>query len=162
MVRGGHGQKIDMHSFAWLEYPEEPNGVTQFTGLKQSWSSILPPASAAALFPVSGIKKQDDALGGCDLISRAIEMDKADGGDATETQLEFILKWLAFVLCCKEATVGLQALLRTVKDLLTLLLERQRQLSDAEALVIIPFLLEKASNAKVRILVVTNRHRFQC
>ena len=66
------------------------------------------------------------------------------------TQLGYILKWICFVLCSKEATVGLQALLDLILELFGLLTERRLELSDSECLVLIPFLVEKAGTAKGR------------
>jgi len=152
LSRSCNSQRITFHPVSWIEFPEEPNVTIHLNALKQAWSSVLPPSSAAALFPSSGIRKQDDALQGCDVLTRAIEMDKVDGCAVTASQLDMVLRWLAIVLCCKEATVGLQAILQVLQNLLSLAIEHNRQLSDAEALVIAPFLIEKASNAKVRVM----------
>jgi len=134
----------------WPEYPEEPQGSSLLGSLKKCWSPFLPPVTVATLFPSSGIRKQDDAQQGCDLLSSAVDLDRSSGGDATETQLDFILKWLVFVLCSNESTVGLQVLIPVIKDLLLLLREKSRQLSDSEALEFVPFLLDKASVTKVK------------
>jgi hypothetical protein len=137
---------------SWVEYPEEPTGLAQYTSLKQSWSSILPPSTAGLMFPPSGIRKQDDAQSGCKALVRAVEIESSSGGETTESQMDFILKWLVFVLCAKEATVGLQELLSTVKVVFDHWINRRVHLGDADALTIVPFLIEKASNAKVRCL----------
>jgi len=136
---------------SWPEYPEEPQGSSLLAELKRSWAPLLPPVSLNTLFPSAGIKKQDDAKVGCQLLSRALDVDRSCGSNVAEDQLEFLLLWLVYVLCSKETAVGLQALLLFTKELLSYLLERSRQLSDKEALVLVPFLLEKASIAKVGV-----------
>lgn len=45
-------------------------------------------------FPDSGIKKQDDAHSGCDLLKRAVALDRSENENATESQLDLILKWV--------------------------------------------------------------------
>lgn len=139
---------------SWLDYPEEPTGVAQFVSLRQSWSGILPPSTVATLFPAAGIKKQDDAQPGCDLLIRAVELDASSGDRAIETQTDYILRWLVLALCSKDATVGLHAILNTAKVIFSFLMERRRPLTDAEALVIVPFIIDRAGNAKVRLLNV--------
>jgi hypothetical protein len=139
---------------SWLDYPEEPTGVAQFVSLRQSWSGILAPSTVATLFPAAGIKKQDDAQPGCELLIRAVELDASSGDHAIETQTDFILRWLVLVLCSKDATVGLHAILNTAKVIFTFLMERRRPLTDTEAHVIVPFIIDRAGNAKVRLLNV--------
>jgi hypothetical protein len=137
---------------SWLEYPEEPTGEVQFVSLRQSWSVLLPPSTVSALFPAAGIKKQDDAQPGCDVLIRAVELDVSSGVDAIETQTDYILRWLVLVLCSKDATVGLQAILSAARVIFKFLMERRRPLTDAEALVIVPFIIDRAGTAKVRFL----------
>jgi len=134
---------------AWPTFPEEPN-APMVAGLKKSWSASLPAPSAAILFPQTGIKKQDDAQEGCELLENAIELDSEGASDVVESQFDHILKWISFVLCCKEATVGLQALLSLIQKLFSFLIANQRELSEKEVGIIVPFLIEKASNAKGR------------
>lgn len=136
----------------WPEYPEEPNGAMILGNLKKSWAAILPPTSVTALFPNSGIKKQDDGLSGCSLLGRALRVDIEQDGSVVQEQLELIQKWIAFVLCSKETTVGLQALLSLVNELYAFLAGSKRNLTESEASVLAPFLIEKASNAKVSCL----------
>ena len=134
----------------WPEYPEEPLGSDIFNQLKRGWVPILPPTSEASFFPAGGIRKQDDGKGGCELLSKAILMERAGEGEgAIEEQLELIFRWMAIVIYSKEHTVGLQALLSSMSDLFVYLQEIKYELSDSEALLLIPFVLEKASLAKV-------------
>jgi hypothetical protein len=147
---------------SWVEYPEEPTGLAQYTSLKLAWSSVLPPSTAGLLFPPSGIRKQDDAQAGCKEIVRAVAIDSSSGGDTTESQIDFILKWLAIVLCTKEATVGLHELLSTVKAVFDHLIVRQLHLGDVDSLILVPFLIEKASSARVRFFSSPCQIPFLC
>ena len=126
--------------------------LAHFSNLKKYWST-LPPTSSSALFPNSGIKKQDDAMKGCDVIASAVLIDRSGDTDAVENQLDPIQKWIVFVLCSKESTVGLQSLVGMIKSLFSFLLDIKHELTDSESLVLLPFLLEKASTAKVSPLL---------
>ena len=139
-----------LRSMTWPEYPEEPLGSDIFNQLKKAWSPILPPASASSFFPAGGIRKQDDGHAGCDLLVKAILMERAGDGVAVEEHLFFILHWISLVLCSKEHTVGLGALLTASSDIFSYLQEIKYELSDSEALLVVPFILEKASLAKGR------------
>jgi hypothetical protein len=151
ILRGGTRAQAPV---SWLDYPEEPTGAAQYASLRQSWSGILPPSTVATLFPAAGIQKQDDAQSGCNLIVRAVTLDASSGTQIVESQTDFILRWLVLVLCSKEATVGLHSILTTAKVMFTFLMERQRPLTDTEALVIVPFIIDRAGNAKVRLLTL--------
>jgi hypothetical protein len=135
----------------WTEYPEEPHGSI-LENLKRGWALILPSSSVTALFPNSGIRKQDDAKSGIELLTRAISVDRRSGSVAVVDQLDVILKWLMFALCSKESTTGLVDILALWKDLFCYLLEVQHELSDSEAIETVPLLLDKASGAKVGCL----------
>lgn len=138
----------------WPEYPEEPSGSSSFSSLKKTWSHLLPNASVDALFPKSGLQKQDDAEAGCALISRGVEL----ANDADDTvvfdQLDIICKWIACALCSRENTVGLQTLLTLLSDVFQCMISREVQLSDPEAAVLLPILLEKATASKSRFRIM--------
>lgn len=135
-------------SVIWTEYPEEPHGAI-LEDLKRYWASILPPSTVSALFPTGGIKQQDDAKNGCKILTRALSADRSNGSTVVEEQLDLVLKWITFALYSKETTTGLPDILSVLNDLLTYLMESNREFSDAEALETVPFLLEKVSGAKV-------------
>ena len=135
-------------SVIWTEYPEEPHGAI-LEDLKRYWAPVLPPATVSAFFPTGGIKQQDDAKSGCKILARALSADRSSGSTVVEEQLDLILKWITFALYSKETTTGLPDILSVLIDLLTYLMEINRELSDAEALETVPFLLEKVSGAKV-------------
>jgi hypothetical protein len=136
----------------WPEYPEEPLGPSLYNGLKKAWSPLLPPESTKKLFPDGGIRKQDDAMDGCELLSRAIVMERSGEEFAIVEQFGLLLKWTVYILCSKESTVGLQALLSFFSDLFDFLRETKYELSDSEALTVVPWIFDKASVAKVRSL----------
>jgi hypothetical protein len=135
----------------WPEYPEEPQGGSIYGNLKKAWSQIISSSSVSVLFPPSGIKKQDEAQAGCELLVSALEADRSEGNAFVGDQLDLVMKWVTYVACSRETTVGLQSLLGLTKDLFSYLLQLKHELSDSVALEIIPYLLEKASNAKVRL-----------
>jgi hypothetical protein len=144
---GKHGAGM-IRSIIWTEYPEEPHGSV-LENLKRSWAPLLPPSTVNALFPTSGIRKQDDSKPGLEAISLALSMDKTGGGTTFMDQLDVILKWLMFALCSKESTTGLVDILAICKDIFGFLLESRRELSDSEALETVPLIFDKASGAKV-------------
>lgn len=137
-------------TMVWPEFPEEPLGSAIFGNFRKYWTVVLPPKTASDLFPSSGIRKQDDAIDGIEVLSRALEIDRSSDPSIIEQQLEPVLKWISYVLCSKEVTVGLQALLSLTSDLISFLVERKRELSDSEAIAIVPFIFEKASISKGR------------
>ena len=144
--------KAALKSMTWPEYPEEPSGSLVLNALKRAWSPLIPVDSTKQLFPDDGIKKQDDAMAGFELLSRAIVMESAGEGCAIVEQFNFIWKWMTYVLCCKESTVGLQSLLQLASDLVDHIRRLNYELSDSEAMTFVPHLFDKASTAKVRFL----------
>jgi len=137
-------------SIMWPVFPEEPHGSV-LGNLKRFWAPHLPAATASVLFPSTGIKKQDDAKDGCELLTHALAIDRSENTVIVEEQLDLILKWTIFALCSKESTTGLQDILALAKNLFEYMTEIRRELTDSEALETVPFILEKAGNAKVRI-----------
>ena len=142
-----------LKSMTWPDYPEEPSGSLVLNALKRAWSPLIPLDSAKQLFPDDGIKKQDDAMAGFDLLSRAIVMESAGEGCAIVEQFNFIWKWMTYVLCCKESTVGLQSLLQLASDLIDHIRKLNYELSDSEAMTFVPHLFDKASAAKVCVFI---------
>jgi hypothetical protein len=132
----------------WPDYPAEP-GSTSLKTLKKSWAPLLPSSSTSALFPPSGFRSQKDALGGCDIISSAIALSKEADDVVIINHLDLIMKWLACAICSRGDTVGMQSLLNLMVDLFALLRDQQYQLSDVEASFLLPYVLDKASAAKV-------------
>lgn len=148
--------KTIARGIVWPEYPEEPQGSTIFGNLKKEWSQIISASSIAVLFPLTGIRKQDEAEGGCVLLRDAVTADRYQGTIHVRTQIELVVKWIAYALCSRETTVGLQSILSLAKDIFSYLLDSRDGLSDAVAMEIIPYLVDKASNAKVRLQVNTS------
>lgn len=134
----------------WPDYPEEPSGSSSFSSLKKIWVQLLPTTSVDALFPKSGLQKQDDAEAGCELISQAVQLANDDDDTVVFDQLDIICKWIACALCSRENTVGLQTLLNLLSDVFQCMKSKDVQLSDAEAAILLPILLEKASASKGR------------
>lgn len=139
----------------WPEFPEEPTDSMFLANLKKYWAPLLPVTSVDVLFPGNGIKKQDDGKEGCNLLSRAIAMERSGEGEALIEQLEFVLKWLTCVLCSRESSVGQQALLSLLLELFDFVKRCKYELSDADAAIIVPYLYEKAGFSKVRFISPT-------
>jgi len=136
----------------WPEHPEEPNSPGQLNALKKMWSRSLPNRSVAALFPAGGIKKQEDAMGGCALLCKAIEKDRAGKEEAIVDHIDVIFMWTSYALCSRESTVGLQPLITLLMRLFSFLEDHEYKLSDSEAYILLPHIFEKTSIAKVRPL----------
>jgi hypothetical protein len=143
----------------WPDFPEDPSSSSYYSGLKKAWSSLIPQESIKALFPDTGIRRQDDAMEGCELLKRAIVDERSGEDHAVLEQLNLILKWSVYVLSRKESTVGLQELLSFFADLFMFLKENKYELSDSEAATLLPFLFDKASAAKVSLEKKYAEHR---
>ena len=134
----------------WPEYPEEPNSFEHFASLRKNWLHLLHPI-ANNLFPDKGLRKQEDAIPGLKIIEQAIDATSHDNSDSSIIdQLDLILKWLVCAICSREHTAGLQAILSLLLKLFEFLVKREYQLTDFEASILLPHVLEKASIAKVR------------
>lgn len=151
--------KAAVRAMSWPEYPEEPSGSLLFSSLKKAWAPLIPSEAASKLFPEKGIKKQDDAMEGFETLSRAISVDKAEESGYVMEQFGFIWKWIVYVLCCKESTVGTQGLLKLLAAVVDHIRNTSHELSDSESTLLVPHLFDKASAAKVRI-VTGDSHPF--
>merc|ERR1740136_50149 len=135
----------------WPEYPEEPSGSDTLHALRKIWSPILPSQSISILFPSGGIVRQEDASVGCELLSHALTLLQANGEEnILIDQLDLVNRWLAFAICSRESTVGMQALISFLLKLFSILRHKRYQMTDAESGMILPYLLEKAGAAKGR------------
>ena len=137
----------------WPEYPEEPTSAA-LNSLKKVWSQLLPTSSVEVLFPKKGIQKQEDAVAGCDILSLAIKVARKEESENLIDQLDLIHKWLMCGICSREHTVGMQSLLSLLLELFSFMKEQTYQMTDVEASILLPHLLEKASIAKVRVVEV--------
>lgn len=152
--------KIPEISDPWPEYPEEPN-TNSIETLHVLWRPFLTSASALNLFPTVGIKKQDDAIQGCNLLKGAITWDLDNHEQIVIEILGFVLRWISIALCARETAQGLNIILSTIQDLLSYLGDKQYKLGESEITIIVPLLLEKASTAKVSKVIATSRLKFR-
>ena len=127
----------------WPEYPEEPDGTATLQTFCKSWSQLISTASIQVLFPNSGIRSHEDAVGGCELLSRSIEY-----SESFLLQLDLIFKWAACALFSRDHTSGLRSLLAMLQLLLRRLSELSYVIQDSEATILLPSILEKAGVAK--------------
>lgn len=135
----------------WPEYPEEPSNQERFQTLKKTWSHIISASTIDILFPPDGMRKQEDAIPGVELIDQSITMMSDNLDDAIIIdQLDLIIKWLVCGLCSREHTAGLQAILNLFQNLFSYLIGKTYQMTDFEASLCLPYILEKASTAKGR------------
>lgn len=136
----------------WPEYPEEPTGGPTFSALKKKWAQLIPSVSLEFFFPAGGLQKQEDAANGCYLLQRSIFLSKQDNSDTLFLdQLDLVNKWLAYAICSRESPVGLGPIIDVMVDMISLMLSSNYQLNDVEAMVLLPYLVEKAGTAKVCI-----------
>ena len=134
----------------WPEYPEEPTGGSAFTALKKKWSQLIPSVSLEFFFPSGGLQKQEDAANGCYLLQRSIFLSKQDASDTLFLdQLDLVNKWLACAICSRDSPVGLGPIIDVIVDMISLMLSSNYQMNDVEAMVFLPYLVEKAGTAKV-------------
>ena len=134
----------------WPDFPEEPSNQSLLMVLNKAWSSCLTPFAVSELFPQEGIQKQDDAMAGIKVLSSSLTMEGRNGPNyLVLDHIDMISKWVAFSLCTRENTVGLQCLLKFLRDFLSFLKSCNYRFNDSEAGVLFPLLLEKASLAKV-------------
>lgn len=138
----------------WPEYPEEPTGGPTFIMLKKKWSQLIPSVSLEFFFPPGGLQKQEDAANGCYLLQRSIFLSKQDTTDTLFLdQLDLVNKWLACAICSRDSPVGLGPVIDVLIDMISLMLSSNYQMNDVEAMVLLPYLVEKAATAKVCIIV---------
>jgi len=135
----------------WPDYPEVPTNVSLLNYLKKLWSPALCPSSQIALFPLNGILRQDDAIDGIATLERSLDDESDSIADSLQDHLELVCAWLSFILCCRENTVGLQALLSFVHKLFCYLMMSDIRLGESDIPRLVPHLLEKGSIAKVRV-----------
>jgi hypothetical protein len=134
---------------SWPEFPEVPSGK-DYLMLRKGWACYLPPNSVSLLLPQAGFSKHDDAVSGIEILSEAVKAEKTDlNVTVTVDFLDFIFKWITIVLCTRESTTGMHAILSLVLDLFQVLQTREYILADSEATILLPHLLEKGSAAKV-------------
>eukprot|EP00984_Skeletonema_dohrnii_P004885 scaffold1721_cov119-Skeletonema_dohrnii-CCMP3373.AAC.3 len=132
---------------SWPEYSEEPSGDT-LQALRKAWALFIPSTSIDVLFPQSGLRTHDDCMSGCDLLSKAIGYSRDNNDSSLLEMLDFIFKWAACAVLLRDHTSGFRKLLSTILDLFKRLDELSYVISDGEALLLLPYLLDKAGVAK--------------
>lgn len=133
------------------EYPFEPSVDDSFEYLKKAWFPFLPSLSIEKLFPLKGFKTQDDAASGVDLLLRAIN-NCVDNKEETILidQLDLIIRWFVIALCCRESTSGMESLMTFLEQLISTLQSQRYELSDFEASLLLPYVIDKAATARGR------------
>jgi len=133
------------------DYPFEPSSDESFECLKKSWSPYLPNQSLETLFPIKGFKTQDDAASGVDLLSRAHNTCVDNGEEyILIDQLDLIIRWFVIALCCRESTSGMESLMTFLEQLISTLHNQSYELSDFEANLLLPYVIDKAATARGR------------
>jgi hypothetical protein len=136
---------------SWPEYPEEPSSDS-IQALRKSWASYISSSSIKVLFPQSGMRSHEDCMDGCDLISRAIAYSRENGDSSFLEMLDFVFKWVACALLLRDHTTGFRKVLSLILDLFKRLgeLSSQNEITDDEAMLLLPYLLDKAGVAKAQ------------
>ena len=137
----------------WPDFPEQPTHALAFSMLKKNFAPLLSTSALPQFFPAAGMKKQDDALLGCQLLCSAIEYERNNdlANSPILDLLDMLLKWLACAFVAKDNTSGLEQLLTSTTMLCDFLLSLNYELTDVEARAFLPILVEKAgANNKAR------------
>lgn len=127
----------------WPLYPEDASGNVTLQTVHKSWSQTIPAQSIQVLFPNGGLRSHEDAVGGCELISRSINC-----SESFVNQLDLIFKWTSCALLSRDHTSGLRSLLSMLQLMFKRLREFSYVMQDSEAIILLPYILEKASVAK--------------
>ncbi len=145
------GQRLAMlgKGDSWPEYSEEPSSDT-IQALRKSWSSFIPSSSIDVLLPQSGLRTHEDCISGCDLLSKAIGYSRDNDDSSFLELLDFIFKWATCAILLRNHTSGFRKLLSTIRGLFERLDELSYVISDAEALLLLPYLVDKAGVAKLQ------------
>lgn len=134
---------------SWPEYSEETSGDT-IQALRKSWALCIPSPSIEVLFSQSGLRTHEDCINGCDLISKAIAYSRDNSDSSFLDMLDFIFKWASCAVSLRDHTSGFRKLLSMILDLFKRLDELSYAISDGEALLLLPYLLDKAGVAKLQ------------
>ncbi len=134
---------------SWPEYSEEPSSDT-IQALRKSWSAFIPSSSIDVLLPQSGLRTHEDCISGCDLLSKAIGYSRDNNDSSFLDLLDFIFKWATCAILLRNHTSGFRKLLSTIHVLFERLDELSYVISDAEALLLLPYLVDKAGVAKLQ------------
>ena len=134
---------------SWPEYSEEPSSDS-IQALRKSLAELVPSASIDVLLPQSGLRTHEDCISGCDLLSKAIWYSRDNDDSSFLEMLDFIFKWAACAILLRNHTSGFRKLLSTILELFERLDELSYAISDGEAHILLPYLLDKASVAKVQ------------
>lgn len=145
------GQRLAMlgKGDSWPEYSEEPSSDT-IQSLRRAWAVLIPSTSIDVLLPQSGLRTHDDCTDGCDLLSKAIRYSRDNNDSSFLEMLDFIFKWATCAFLLRDHTSGFRKLLSTIRELFERLDELSYAISDGEALILLPYLLDKASVAKLQ------------
>lgn len=136
------------------EYPEEPLHIDVFKALKKTWSSLIPSETMQVLFPTNGILKQDDAIDGCTLLTRAVSLSAENGEqNIILEQVDLIIRWISIALCSRNQTSGLEPLLHFLHEFISFLHNESYQRLDSESAMLLPYIIERAGSAKVSVII---------
>lgn len=126
----------------WPTPPEEPRDI-EFDALREAWTPLLSSSAASTFFPGrSG--NMELAVPGAMILRQQL------ANPVLVQHLDLIFRWLAIHLCERENVKALQALLETINDLFAKLAEEQYLLTDTEATILLPYLVERGGNPKDR------------
>lgn len=131
----------------WPEFPEEPNEAVQ-EALRKSWCGLIQSSTVQSLLPKQGASSMENYISGCDLIMKSITHSRTIDSSSIIEQLDLILKWAACALTSRDHTVALRAILAVVFALFERLRELKYIMTDTEAKIFFPYLLDKAGTVK--------------
>ena len=142
-------QKVERQNGAkcgrgWAMPPEDP-GSREAALLEHHWSEYLSEHATKSLFP-EVVGKMECACPGMNTLEAALA---EDGGIIME-HLDFILKWLSIRLCERESVSALQRMLTFTVKIFTLIVGESYMLSELEANVLVPYILDRSGHGKPR------------
>jgi hypothetical protein len=136
---------------SWPEFPEVPE-AREFTSLRKRWLPLLSISSIDVLFPGKFFSIQDAAIPGVMFLREVVAFEAEDPTcSVLVSDLDLVLQWIVIAWSSRETTKGTQAILSLISDLFLFLQDMSYTFNDLEASIILPYLLEKSSVAKVSI-----------
>ena len=135
-------------SDSWPDFPDDPSKNAQ-DSLRKTWAALIPSYTVQTLLPTNGATSMELFISGCDLLSKSINHSRSisDSSGIIE-QLDLILKWAVIALAARDHTVALRTLLSVILALFERLHEATYVMTNKEASIILPYLLDRAGVAK--------------
>ena len=130
----------------WKDFPEEP-AEEAVQALRKTWSGLIHSSTVRILLPSNGMNSMENYQPAMDLVMKSISDSKSSKDSIIIEQLDLVLKWATCVLASRDHTVALRKLLSVILTLFEKLHEQQHKIDDTEAVILLPYLLERAGKS---------------